>query len=101
MNGVGKNKLRRFRLRLRLIILLWIIPSLASVIGCTRVSEEPAWFQSSVSGKTLSSGELISMIKAVDSISHLDAMKSEYESRGGRSGEVMGAMDRRREELGE
>ena len=70
-----------------------------SAASCSRAPEDPAWFQSTTSGDTLDSTKLIEKISQVDSLFNLYDMKREYVLRGGESGEIMEALDQRRDQL--
>ncbi|MDP8215657.1 MAG: hypothetical protein RAO92_10565 [Candidatus Euphemobacter frigidus] len=72
-----------------------------SAESCSRAPEDPAWFQSTTSGDTLSSNQLTKKINQEDSLFNLYDMKREYILRGGESREVMVALDKRRDQLTE
>lgn len=68
--------------------------------GCSRDSEEPAWFQSSQSGAPLGPDAINQRIAGVDSLFLLVEMKRAYILRSGEpENEVIEALDRRRDQL--
>jgi hypothetical protein len=72
-----------------------------SAASCSRAPEDPAWFQSTTSGDTLTSAQLGERINRTDSLFDLFDMKREYILRGGDSEKIMIALDKRRDQLTE
>jgi len=72
-----------------------------SAASCSRAPEDPAWFQSTTSGDTLTSAQLGERINRTDSLFDLFDMKREYILRGGESEKIMIALDKRRDKLTE
>ena len=80
---------------------LCAILAIIIVTGCSRAPEDPAWFQSTTSGDTLTSAQLGERINRTDSLFDLFDMKREYILRGGESEKIMIALDKRRDQLTE
>lgn len=74
---------------------------MVSATSCSRAPDDPAWFQSTTSGDTLSSDQLTEKLHKTDSLFQLYDMKREYILRGGDSRKIMEAMDTRRDQLAE
>jgi hypothetical protein len=70
-----------------------------SAVNCSRAPEDPAWFQSTTSGDTLSGNQLTEKITREDSLFNLYDMKREYILRGGESRDIMKELDQRRDQL--
>jgi len=83
----------------RLMIGLSFFICLFFAIGCSQQPEDPAWYQSTTSGDTLESKELITKINDVNSLFDLYEMRQEYVLRGGDSSDIMMELDRRRDQL--
>lgn len=82
-------------------VLLWgIIFLLWCGSGCSRVPEEPSWFQSTSTGSVLSDNQLLGEISRTDSLFDLREMKREFILyRGGEPRIVLEELDRRFEEI--
>lgn len=74
---------------------------MVSATSCSRAPDDPAWFQSTTSGDTLSSDQLTEKLHKTDSLFQLYDMKREYILRGGDSRKIMEVMDKRRDQLAE
>ena len=83
----------------QLMIGLSLLICLFFAIGCSQQPEDPAWFQSTMSGDALKGVELITKINDVSSLFDLYKMKREYILRGGESRDIMMELDRRRDQL--
>lgn len=69
------------------------------IIACSEVPEDPAWFQSTESGKVLSKDDLITRVNAIDDRITIYRMQEEYLRRGGASTTVKDAMEQRWQQL--
>lgn len=73
---------------------------LFTAVACSRAPEEPAWFQSEETGKTLGPDELLAKIAGVDCLFQIYDMKRDFILQGGERGEeVLAALDGRRDQL--
>lgn len=99
MNGISILADRKWRSGLLIVLGAGMIFSASALVGCSRAPEDPAWFQSTDTGKSLDPEELAAKIGRTDSLFDLYDMKREYILRGGDSREIMAELDRRRDEL--
>lgn len=90
---------RRSQTWVGLVLSIGVVLSVLTGISCSRVPENPAWFQSTATGDALKLDQLTAKINQTDSLFDLFKMKYEYILRGGDSQEVMMALDRRRDQL--
>ncbi len=86
------------RIPCRCLPLLMAI-ALVSIFGCSQAPEDPAWFQSTATGKVLSDEVLIGRIRSAGDPIAIYRMREEYRLRGGDSAEAKDALEQRLAEL--